>query len=398
MSIRIFLGISIVFLFISCDREVLNGDQVPYSLKPVDTIRFEVPNYMSKYWNNIKYIDSDSGDYLYTTDYLNPNNIYIYSFNSDSTRFEVSRFIKTDRVGPNGVGRISGIYIQHRDSIFIVDNAKYKMSIINNTGKVIRSYNLLQNKSEGIITAQPDVGTNSEIQRSGDFVYLPSIPDVRSSNLGYRVNSLITKLNIRTGKSEYTSTFPDYYKDEGLGQQAFLIEHSRFRICLNKAKNKLIYSFAADNEIQVNSLNSLEKFEKSYTASSKNLDQFIKPLPYWPNEVSERTFFQLTTDKYLDIRSDDGRELYYRFYVPKHEEEVAKKIIARQGVDKKAFKPKGVVILDKDFNKIADIQIPKGISVETKFITKDHFYLQNYYDEAEDYIEFVKFRINSPIN
>ena len=170
----------------------------------------------------------------------------------------------------------------------------------------------------------------------------------------------------------------------------------KFSLAYNSNSKKLITSFAKNPEIDVYSIESLDKRGKinSYVVGSKYVNNFTeqpkkrsKPPLYGhgyselaPKVNREALFLSLDYDKYSDI--------YLRSMVlPRSEEQYE-------------LRAKGMeltyIILDNDFKKIGETTMPKGkYRYNFYFINKEGIHFANLDEYAKDE-DFLTFDIYSP--
>jgi len=185
----------------------------------------------------------------------------------------------------------------------------------------------------------------------------------------FSLNNTIT-INISDTKCTYYTFghFPANYQKGNTYADYF------FYNCMNDV-GELIYSFSANDSIFVYSENG--EFIKQYEAKSKYSKEF---LPYDLSkrlDLNYKRQYVFSNDWYTNIVYDKYRKLYYRFY---------KKEVSYLNDKNKIRKPNEIpwslIVLDKNFNKINEIDInPAKYSLKHLIPMKEGVYVGHPYEE-----------------
>lgn len=334
---------------------------------PVKKVSFWLDSLTNPNIGNSQLFKTDSSTYL---TFLNKqfNSIYFYDFKTTKFKFKVDIHTK----GANSVGSIVNSYfVKTLDSIYVL--SRYVLSIIDRNGHVLSKVNFQTDPPNGI-SGLPQIFCYAPLVQHGDEFLINSVPDkVANKESSFEDKEVLLKYNRKTGAKEYEYTYPDAYRNGIFGPNYMYIYHA-----YNPTTQKIVFSFPADNNIYVTGSDTLAP----YYAGSKFLGE-VKPMQEVRNDFDGYNKFFLQNPSYGPIYYDRFRGLYYRFAL--------KPIDDKAYSQRKWWKPKTIVILDKEFKKVGEVEIPDTVSFLNCFVTEDGFYAD--VDDAEDKVCFMLYKI-----
>lgn len=302
----------------------------------VDTINMTIDSTSNNFYfvfNNFKIMDKE---------YLARYNGYRHAidiFDLDSQK--LNKIIYLNREGENAVINPSSLYVHTWDSIFI--HANQKLSLIDSSGKVCKSYKLQTIGSEygtGDLLAEHNFPLQYHKNTGNLFFYNVYSGDIPKSI----ASSLVATFNIRTNK---INLLPIKYSDYYISQKGQF--GNLWNASLSISEDKLVYNFQAESNIYIADLsgNNIEIYEgqSKFTTNKVAL--------YNPNTdngekhgIESPIFFRVLYDSY--------RKLYYRIHWGN--------ITHIDGNGKtNAFtnKPLFLMIFDEKMNILDEIQLPE---------------------------------------
>ncbi|NJK82427.1 MAG: DUF4221 family protein, partial [Saprospiraceae bacterium] len=200
------------------------------------------------------------------------NALQFYEFKDGG---KMTKRLQFEKEGAEGVGSISKFLIHSLDSIFLLNAYQYKLYLVNDKGKILEKYSLL-NRKIGDNTALPDPFPFSKMIFLKNSLYICSVPDENpNADAFYLTKNSVIRLNLKNKKFDYIYGFPEIYKK------------NRYPNTLNHiymgfipTMNKFMYSFAASENIQVTDIDH-QKTEEYYAGSVlfDEIKPLAKPIP-----------------------------------------------------------------------------------------------------------------------
>lgn len=333
-------------------------------------------NYFTQYVDT-KY--TDSATYLVYENRLKPA-IQFYDLEADTLSFE----IPLEMEGPDGVGRIRGVYIKSIDSIYVLNSMAYKVFHVNSKGKVLRTYSWINNKEQsktvsmaGIYTASPAIYKDGKL----NMFAVPETGPVKKET--FTEGKVNLQLDIESGLVNYNYNYPKLYTEGNYGN--FYINISRTL----SPQNSIVYSFGADPFLHETNYGGRDI---SYYAGS---NFFEAPKPY--KDVNKRDENSIESTKFTGIMYDKFREVYYRIAtggIP---------LINNQN-EKNSFydKPISIITLSKDFKVLGETLLPeKKHDYRCWFVAENGLYISNSNpknpDLQEDKLSFTIYRFKEKL-
>lgn len=309
------------------------------------------------------YQETDSFDILACLDYRNKRTVFLYNW-------ETGRLVKeinTEKEGNNGVGNVLGFYMDTKDSLFVLDDYRYTLSIIRAGGEMSRSYKMI----DGAISenaALPSIDSDVPLYRIKNKLIIRSVEDVSSYESNYSNSMNAISLDLVSGEYEYILGFPDSYKDNFWGmfhQMASFTPVDDQTLLVNYPKENVLYTYDLDHK----------RLIASYDANSQYIDDAIPPMGSYTNESRLMMRYSYSNDIYFSVVKDKFQDRYYRYFEQKYPPESVEKLLNMQSAN--LIGDRGLVILDAEFNKIGDILLPKGLSVRNVVITPKAVYFKH---------------------
>ncbi|MDO3641299.1 DUF4221 family protein [Mucilaginibacter sp. L3T2-6] len=374
MKQTVFLFLSL-FIFGACKQHSrhVSVDNKSYkfesqfTLAPAKKVSFLLDSLTNPNIGNTQLFKTDSVTYF---TFLNKqfNSIYFYDFKTAKFKFKIDIHTK----GANAVGAIVNSYfIKSLDSIYVL--SRYVLNIIDHNSHIISKVNFQNNPPDGI-SGLPQIYCYAPLIQQGDELLLNSVPDkVATKESSFEDKEILLKYNTKTGAKTYEYRYPDAYRDGVFGVNYMYIYHA-----YNPATKKIVFSFPADNNIYVTGADTLA----AHYAGSKFLGE-VKPMQKVRDDFDGYNRFFLQSPSYGPIYYDNFRDVYYRFAL--------KPITDKAYSEKKWWKQKSIVILNKDFKKIGEIEVPDTVSFLACLVTEEGLYVN--VDDAEDRVSMALYKL-----
>ncbi len=289
-------------------------------------------------------VDSVTSNTSRVIDYFSNNDLNVFSIHNEPTNEivlynfenaeEIMR-IKIETTGPKTIGTIKGYKIHSEDSIFVATD--YSLVVIDWQGEIISKHSTTVDKiANGI---QPFT-YNSIILLKNKF-YLDIIPEKNPFEKEYYSESTSLKLvlDLSTDEIQLGLNYPESYQNNIWGANTF--HYSTF----NTVNNEFIYSFPYSDNITSHSEN-----VALTTSSVTGVGKSFKPYEGTSGDNYMKYFYE--EPSYYAILFDPFRNVYYRYF---HEATDYESIVDGDGLRETT-----IVVLDKNFNKIHEYNLPKG--------------------------------------
>lgn len=387
MVTRYILALLILLLLVSCQNSSDILDSEHYMLVESTVKKFPLDK-------------STSYDFLYLNTISEPpNQEVLVALNTtkpsvlfyDMAEQTLIDELLLEKTGPNGVGAPHGLYLQSKDSIYVISSYDYKIRLINDKSKVIRSYNILNNEKFNESTGLISPYSASLPIKIKDQLYFSVIPDRDPFKPSFFDGYINLKLNLKTGTFNYFNSFPKEFKNNIWGSGAM-----DYSFTLGQDQSSLIYSFDISDSLLIYDI---EK-EQKYRVNAKSVYKQQKAVPMKARvsnaDMEERQRYNLTTTFYAGIVYDQFNEVYYRF--------VQHAYPYKDGngeINQYHEKPISVIIMNKNFELIGETKLADNtFSDWIYFISSDGLCIANANPENpdldEDFVVFTCFQLDKP--
>jgi hypothetical protein len=379
------IGLAVSTVIYSCQRhgssiETLSNFSNSYELVLNDSVVIPVDSTTPIRGLMRPFIDHDSTSEMLV--FLNEriNSLQFYSL-EDRTHVKTIHF---QNEGPMGIGNVNGFYFESLDSIFLIDNYRYRISLVDQYGHLVRRYSLLAGNvafneqtlappilTEDAYSGLPTPGNEAQVERIDEYLFFRVFPSYKTEQEIFNKGKLIGRLHIKTGALNYFLHFPERYKKESFAR--FYLLNS---MTINES-GQLVFGFPAENKITV--YNKEMEQVATHVAKSRDMEN-VKALPKENLERQEKTMLAVANPHYKHTLYDPYHKLYYRFVwwpvaYPANESGVR--------IRHKA------IILNADFDQIGETLLPMGVSTDAVFVTKKGLFV--HLIGNEDMLEFYKF-------
>jgi hypothetical protein len=279
-----------------------------------------------------------------------------------------------------------GFYYHNKDSIFLIC---YHPSVylINSDGKILRKYNLVNEKDKKDRLFYRGLYASSEVPvyfKNGTLI----ISSVVVGEDKKQKKPLQIALNLKTGLDSLGQVSePESYFTNNYGG----LHYDLYSVCFNPKANLAVYSFAASKSVIIDDM--VKDSIYNTPAESQYILNFT---PYNEKQYADATMplgeYFMTTPTYGPIYYDNYKDVYYRLALLPVEQKNA-------NYDKKnsPLKPISLVVFDHNFNYLGEKLIEKNKYWPTSaFVSPDGLNIQirSTNDETLDFTTF-KFKYNS---
>ena len=360
LKIRRFLFLLLLtsYLF-ACNekkKELDNYDK--YELIEYSEMRFPLDDQTSyrTFFANV-YQDSSQRDFLV---FLSQNKPSIQIFDLASQKLFKEINLALD--GPDGVGEPSGLLMISMDSIYVVSSSRYRVSLVNNSGKLLNSYRLLTGTTYDENTGMLRPYTISVPTKFQNLIYFNVAPDRDVYKPSYFQGSTNVSLDLSNGKYSYFNTYPEEFMKGVWG-----VASVSYSTTFNHDSPKFVYSFAISDSVDIFEPKSGKRWRRF--AGSRFINSQILPMSKPDN--SHDLEYALETPYYGGVIYDKFQDMYYRFVrhaVPYKDE--------KGEINDFHEKPISVILLDKDLNVIGETMLRNNVFLDyIYFVTKDGLFI-----------------------
>ena len=377
----------ISFLLMNCNvkEENENSESQQVELKYIKDINLELDTKTRNWSTSNQYVfDSKSGKEFICV-FNGPTNAIDF-YDLSGTKFKSVQF---PNEGPNSAGIIHSFLYLNSDSIYLVNNMTNKLFLASSSTKINKTYPL-KGFSDSEFTCRPWPEDGSEMYLSNNHLYIPSIPWYRYDKKPdeyFGKGQLSIDLDLKTGRAEEKIGFPNkaIFKDKAFPTQTVSAR------CSANDEDELVYSFAVDHNVYRFGLEGnlrgkhfmgTTKREKNFVALSNRakLQDAIEEAVHYANHFY---YGRLYFDKY--------RKLYYRFVKNGLATEYTKKDF---NLGKNPGFKFSLIIADKDFKPLGEIDLKKGVGSGSFIITKKGVMIQAE-EPNEDVMKFEFYEIKT---
>lgn len=324
---------------------------------------------------------------------FNQMNASVNYFDYESGELESKVFF--EREGPDGIGNIAhmGHFQTNKDSIFLFSPWESKVYLMDSEGKKIDSYNLTplgtKESEKKYLGYYLETSPNSPVFKKDNDLY---INVVNSGQLKSEDGSLVymIKLNLETKEREYLEINQSVLFDEFWG---VLLPYASTAVVVD---NRIITSFAKNPNVSISNI----KNPQSIIAEKELKSSFIDEFKPFPKKNSEHPNYGYS---FLEINSETNKKAFYLgLFYSTFEKHFFRVALQERAEDQYALGRDGmqysIVITDENFNKLADLELPKGkYNMDMTFVNQYGLHLANReaYENNEDQLVFD---VYSPVN
>lgn len=374
-----FLGISLLF-FSSCNENV--GDSVTTSKvlqNAENKLRIPLDDQTGNFSFGLGYLDGEK-PFLFNIQHQR-NEIQVY----DLGKKELSKILKFEVEGSNGIGSLRGFHVHTADSIFLFTSQSGAIFLTDLDQSYLSRISFASPGGYSDPGSYPLPFNASPIIRSERMLSKTAFPgsfrEIDERTLSDKYLSL--ELNLRTGDLGLSAhRYPIKYLADGLRQPTYSMAAS---------PEKVVYSFFADHNLYVAS--SARDELKAVNAKSRFFPETFPTIPRTA-ERNEVSMYVLASPRYEGLIYDRYREVFYRFCFPAIEVESEEELEQLRGFPKDF----SIMILDSDLQVLGETRF-KGYNYVTNnvFVAKEGLYISvnhpDNYDNEEDFLSFVLYEL-----
>ncbi len=314
------------------------------------------------------------------------NSIDIYNLDKKVLSYK----IRIEKEGTNAFIGKFGFIIKNLDTIVLISNWPPSVAIINTEGKITKRISCEKDENGKFLPfAIPLRGLNGIIK--GDILNIVNELSIRQytgkfTASDHKLLKIVTSVNLKQGN---VKILPLDYPEKLIDKDVFNMSK-----CWEKGyDDNFIFSFSILSDLFVTQdfINYREiPLETDHELKlPENMFKYATDLQGFLNYEKE-------TDAIKDILYDKFRQYYY-ILIRKHEQELNnnEEYILKNTLYPDCF----IIILDKDFKHISEINFPKGVYYfNNMFITKEGLYIsEDHVDNpiySEDALRFRLFKVS----
>ncbi len=277
--------------------------------------------------------------------------------------------------GSDGVGSNLGTQYINQDTIIATNLDLSFWYLLNSSGKVLYRYNAYK-QNDRLPPVQPDVKTNTPAILIDNNLWSFGYAYIDGDKLeSFNDFPCFFKLDLEKNNLRAVFNYPKEIYGQGLYGVGFL----RYSYTYNPKEQKVIFSFPNSAQLYVYDLRT-EKTAK-YAAPSQYFTD-VPPMKAGMDSGDFNTFtsFFIRSNSYGPIYYDTYRDLYYRF--------AEKAVDDARFQEKKWWKFKSVIVLDKNFEKLGEFDVPEQVIAPMCFVGKKGFYMSENPKNKEDIAQF----------
>lgn len=339
---------------------------------PLDSETVQLSDYLQLIYMDGKLVFSFINNY--------DNSIVLYDYGTVKNMGK----IKFEQEGSNGVGSITSYLFLNKDSIYLYDRMARYLYLTNDSSHVKdkKRIDIVRRLKGDSIFAPSELfpRTNSPILKIGDELLLSGTLFYEFEGENDSNRPVMAFYNLQKNTLRYSDSYPSMYHSGNWGG-SFTYRFPYYTLSPN---NELVISFAADHNIRVHHVDSLQYHE--FYAGTKE-DIVIEPVEksldfehFSPEADRDHYVHSLN---YGCIHYDSYREVYYR--LAGHPDS---SIDPKEGVLRK---PMSVTILDKNFQIVGETMLPQELYLLNQcFVGPDGFHIQ-VESEDDDIMRFKTF-------
>lgn len=310
-------------LLISCSTE--DGGRL--SELKVDrnvSIGFLIDSLSANYWPvSQDWVSKENNQYIIHQNPFpsDPNRLFFSNLNINENGFSLDFEVE----GPNGVGAITDFYFYNFDSIFLVDRYSYKMSLVDSIGNVKKVFRLKESDGNrpDDLSVLPYTLSGRGIIKIGQFLLIPTVPDVDPLETDYSLKNLILSVNISNGEVKKILGFPNSYKGAFRGGP----DHFLPSLSIYQGESILVSYPITDSVFvyDIETSNLVPRFSSNSILVKNN-----KPADRSKWESEDRLRYQLGVSRHYSIIFDNYRKQILRVSYEAFDEESISEILNRR--------------------------------------------------------------------
>ena len=388
MNSKYFLAIFFV-LFVSCTHTIKVKNEkegqltATHRLITGDLKRIEIDDETAPQSTYMQIVDDTSGVQLMTF-----YNRYTHSINYfDYAAGKKLGATKYEREGPNGIFNVTGYYFLNKDSIFVHCIPTAELILTDNDGIVKKRWSLRGDGREKWFNFFPQFASSTVIPiiKIQDNLILTGLQTVAIPAEAIDDRPFAASLNFKTDEIKYIYNYPKEYYGFNTNWEGDL---ATFVYPELSPAGEITLSFPMSHNLYIAPWDS-DDFRTVYAGSNyastiHSIDMEPKKTPmevirdHWAHE-----------DKYMAIRYDQYRQLYYRIIIHG--------IPGADRSTREVEKPISVIVMDEQFNYMGETVIGTGEQWNWKnmFVTREGLNIEyiGIEEEDEDYMIFQIFNV-----
>lgn len=315
------------------------------------------------FWRYVDCFNTRQGTFLGYQDFIKESR-WLHFYNLTTKAY--NKF-KLEQTGPDGVGYITGFYLQNLDTVILIAPYQYEIVQVNGQGKILKKIKTISSTEKGTSLMYPRAF--NKIFMEGDELIIPSLPDFNLTMARYSdIEGFATVVNIKNNRVRHIIGFSPVYKDG----EFWASQHILATITFNQKTKRLIVNYPIDSRIYEYSLDG--KRVKYHDIPSSIVDKVILPSKTPVISTEDDIKKGHSTDIYLSVAYDPYRNMYYRFvkkgYTPEEIENLLKQKQAKPG-------KRSIMVIDSNFTLIKEFILEENkIIPDEFFITQEGLYVQ----------------------
>ncbi|MDR7128614.1 hypothetical protein J2X69_000946 [Algoriphagus sp. 4150] len=343
----------IPWLFLSCSR---SQEYRKLELIPKRLVEIPIDDQTSTNWWFMQAINLKGEEYLAYHDMIRAKKRFIHFAHIADP--EKSFKVQLALEGPEGIGALDGFHIRNLDSIFVLNQYKYELNLVDTSGRIKSRYRLRSDDSNrpSQETALPTLWTYAPIIDLGTKLMISSMPDIDPFKNGYKQKNLSMILDLESKAFGYHLGYSDKYMESGFW--GVMLEMPSYTV--NYKDSVILQSFPIEERVMVydfdlNLLKSPALFSQLYEGRFHSLPKF---------DLDPSIFYQhiYTNPKNNMILYDSYRNLYYRVMSGPYPDETIKHLIETKslGDNKKGRLPeRTIMVFDEDFRELGVVELDR---------------------------------------
>lgn len=368
---QVIISFSIVVTFCSCLGDRSNNARKgteEYTMQLVEDKLFSLDSMTSQEVNYMQLVGDTS------LAIFNPpmNNICFFDWATGKERIKVN----LRKEGPNAVKGICGFYFQSKDSIWLYNDWREILYLVDSEGNVKERRelkDLLYPISKHPYSACPFPQTNVPFGKVGNKLILSGMNGKVSDGV-LPATTILYDWN--ANKLDIKNPYPSVYANKDkLADEWNTFAYREVPYTLND-KQEMVFSFPASDSIVVYGINN-----DSYFSVFAGYSEETNIRPHVPTSRTDSHRNYLEQYQYTSILYDSFRDLYYRLVVlPKTDYDLNDPSTQQKDL--------AVIILNTNFEKVGEYQLEHGRYLyANSFVVPDGLCI-NVVSDDDDYLKF----------
>ncbi|RHJ91733.1 DUF4221 family protein [Parabacteroides bouchesdurhonensis] len=305
------------------------------------------------------------------------NNICLFDWTTGKEKLKIN----LHKEGPNAVRGIRGFYFQSKDSIWLYNEWKKELYLVDADGNLKEKrhlQDLLYPIAKQLYSVSPFPQTNVPIRKVDNKLVLQGMNDVISDEV-FPAVTILYDLNV--SKLDIKNPYPAVYSNKNkINDEWNTFAYRQVPYTLND-KKEIVSGFPASDSIVVYNMNT-----DSYTSVFAGYSEETNIKPYVPTSRTATQRNYLEQYQYTSILYDTYRNLYYRLVVlPKTDYDLNDAATQHKDL--------AVIILSKDFKKVGEYQLEHDQYMYiNSFVASDGLCI-NVFSEDDDYLKFKVLKV-----